>query len=153
MSDRVKTSVDQERFLRAENFTKDGHYQAFTLTIAKVIPGGEIIYENGMPADMALAFEKTDKVYVLNRTNYRLIKQMHGSNAASWVGRKITLTPAAVRFGSETCLGLRVRIPDGMTVSKGVSKHYGRDLDGHPVNPGMATGSAAASRQDGDIDF
>lgn len=46
--------------------------------------------------EKCLAFEKTDKVLVLNITNYRILAMNFGDDEESWAGNKVTLV---VRYG------------------------------------------------------
>lgn len=56
-----------------------------------------------------VAFEKTEKQLVLNKTNGECIKAMFGRNTDDWIGKRVTFYPATVdAFGEET-QAIRVR--------------------------------------------
>lgn len=121
------------RFIYAEDFTRDGKYVDVTLTIEEVLPAGSVQYANGKPAPSSLRFDKTEKLYVLNKTNYRILKQMFGSKPSEWTGRKITLYPAKGKSFGEDVLWLRIRYPQDMPVRKNVKDQLGQDLTGKEV--------------------
>lgn len=70
----------------------------------KVNKDGERVRIRGI-----IAFEKTEKQLVLNKTNGECLKAMFGRNTDAWVGKRVTFYPATVdAFGEET-LAIRVR--------------------------------------------
>lgn len=71
-----------------------------TLTIAAVdletLEG-----ETGPQKKGVVAFEKTDKMLALNKTNGICLKEMFGKKVQSWIGKRVTLMPA-MWSGDET---------------------------------------------------
>lgn len=77
-----------------------------TLTI-KSVKAEEI--DDKMKA--VIAFENTKKQMVMNRTNAEAIKLCFGRELDNWVGKRITIYPAAMKdpFGDGEITALRVR--------------------------------------------
>lgn len=51
----------------------------------------ELIGDKGAQIKGLIAFEKTEKMLALNKTNGTLIKAMFGSKVQQWVGKRVTL--------------------------------------------------------------
>lgn len=113
------------------------HSDPVTLAIADAIPPGTEKSADGRLIDRPIiAFEKTDKRFILSKTNERLVKAMHGSKPRSWTGQPITLTvrylPKA--FGETNVPTVRVVLPDGVPMPMACRKHYGQ---AQPISGGQ----------------
>ena len=53
--------------------------------------------------------EETEKLWILNRTNFKTIAELYGENSDDWLGHKVQIYPTEVAFGSEMKLAIRVR--------------------------------------------
>lgn len=61
---------------------------------------------------VAIHFEETPKVLICNRTNFKIISQVLGSEESDdWNGKKITLVNTDVEFKGETVAAIRVKKP------------------------------------------
>lgn len=98
-----------------------GHYDLdgrdVTLVIAAV-EGGELRRPGTTETKRApiLAFERTKKRLVLNKTNLTTIGTMFGSyKSEDWIGRRITLYATKTKFGKATvdCIRVRPTVPSG----------------------------------------
>jgi hypothetical protein len=56
-----------------------------------------------------LHFNKTDKRFILNKTNGKIIAALYGTDADKWVGKPITLYATKASFGGEQVDAIRVR--------------------------------------------
>ena len=56
-----------------------------------------------------LYFRGNKKGLVLNKTNAKVIAELHGDDLDDWIGKQITLYEAEVQFGNDTVAGIRVR--------------------------------------------
>lgn len=93
------------RFLKAGDFKgKDVTLTITGVTIEKLPQntGGERV--RGI-----LAFDKTEKQLVLNRTNGECIKAMFGRDTDKWIGKRLTLFPMDMGDSSFGDLAIRVR--------------------------------------------
>jgi len=57
-----------------------------------------------------LYFNETKKGLVLNKTNSKTIKSLHGPETDAWVGKQITLFTTEVDFAGDQILAIRVRL-------------------------------------------
>ena len=70
-----------------------------TLTIAGIDAPGTVQRADKSKIDKpVLRFEKAKKGFVLNKTNMRLIRMMHGNDMARWVGKSVTLYPTTCQM-------------------------------------------------------
>ncbi len=74
-----------------------------------------------------LTFAKARKKFILNKTNERLIKSLHGGKASAWIGNTITLGVRYLdkAFGDTNVPTIRVIAPDGHPIPKAALKFYG----------------------------
>jgi hypothetical protein len=72
-----------------------------TLTIADV-KLEELIGDKGAQIKGIISFDRTDKQFVLNKTNGICIKEMFGKKVQEWVGKRITLMPSL--WNGDDCL-------------------------------------------------
>ena len=56
-----------------------------------------------------LWFTKTDKGFVLNKTNARMIASLHGGETDNWVGKHIVVGTESVSFRGNITPAIRVR--------------------------------------------
>ena len=78
-----------------------------------------------------LWFTKTDKGFVLNKTNAKMIASLHGSDTDDWVGKHIALGTESVAFRGNVAPALRVRghVPTG----NGQAQEHAPEPDRVPV--------------------
>ena len=71
--------------------------------------------DGGKEQRPVLWFTKTDKGFVLNKTNANMIASLHGSETDTWVGKLITLGTENVSFRGNIAPAIRVRghVPNG----------------------------------------
>ncbi len=87
-----------QQYLRAEHLMHGGKYIAATVTVSGVIEDCPIKRGDKDGVTTGLAFEKSDKVLGLNRTNYSLCCWETGEGKPElWIGRKIMLVVRLVR--------------------------------------------------------
>lgn len=84
-----------------------------TLTIKRVAAGkviGEKARETKKPI---VEFEETDRKFVLNKTNGKIIAAMYGTDADKWTGKRVTLYPTTTNMGGEVveCIRARQTVP------------------------------------------
>ena len=82
----------------------------FVLTIKKV--GNEMVTgEGGKKEECTVAhFAEPQKPMILNKTNMKAIEKLYGTPfIEEWVGRKIQVFAAKVKFGKDIVDGLRIR--------------------------------------------
>lgn len=91
------------RFLKAGEFQR----RDVTLTIARV-QLEELEGAKGKENKAIIAFRETPKQLVLNKTNGLSIKAMFGRETDNWVGKRVTLYPAEIKF-EDSDLAIRVR--------------------------------------------
>ena len=65
-------------------------------------------FEDG--AKPVLWFEETKKAWILNRTNFLSIAQLHGDDTHDWMGKRIVLFATEVSFRGTPTMGIRVRL-------------------------------------------
>lgn len=131
-------------------FLKSGEFKGLdvTLTIQKIfleeMPDEKT---GGVRAKGIIAFEKTPKQWVLNKTNATCLRAMFGVETDEWIGKRVTLYPAPYTdpFTGELGTAIRVRGSPDITVSKPVEiKMHKR----RPVSVTMiTTGKKTAPQQ------
>jgi hypothetical protein len=78
-----------EQYLRAEHLLRDGKYIAAQVKISGIVEGCPL---NNGKETMGLAFEKSDKVLGLNKTNYNMLCWELGDGIPQlWVGKSVLL--------------------------------------------------------------
>lgn len=95
-----------------------------------------------------LTFEGTKKAMVMNRTNAEAIKLMFGRETEQWLGKRITIFPAAMKdpFGDGEITAIRVRGSPDITEAKSATIQRGRKTLKVSVRP---TGKGAAPASNG----
>ena len=134
----VKDNPDS-RFLHAEDLLQDGEWRQYTLTIAKVIPPGELTYENKqVENNYVLQFkEGTGKMLALSaKCNRRIMPYATGTaDPKNWVGKRIVVYAARGNwFKEENLAAVRIRPLPGAR-PKLSAKDVGVDLTGTKVKP------------------
>lgn len=80
-----------------------------TVQIAKVVPG-KLGHTGGPRSKKPIVyFERAEKALPLNKTNGLIVAALYGTDAAKWVGQRITLYPTTTQFGGATVDCIRVR--------------------------------------------
>lgn len=54
-------------------------------------------------------FNETPKKLVLNKTNAKIISEIHGDDTNMWVGKQVSLYPTTTKFGRKTVDCIRIR--------------------------------------------
>lgn len=74
------------------------------------------IGKNGEQMEGVVIFlEGTDKLFVLNVTNFGVIKGIHGDDPEAWKGKQITIFPTTTRFGPDPrhpCIRIKNKDPE-----------------------------------------
>ena len=58
----------------------------------------------------AVAFSKTNKLFILNKVNSNVIAKVYGKDTDGWIGREIVLYPTEVEFQGAMVEAIRVRV-------------------------------------------
>ena len=81
-----------------------------------------------------LTFRDKKKRFVLNKTNYRLLKTLLGSDVSKWAGQGVNLQrrylDAKHAFGQENEMCVRIIPPNGTPIPKSARDYIGTK---HPV--------------------
>lgn len=80
-----------------------------TLTIESVVIEDLQIRGGAKEAKPIIKFAETPKKLVCNKTNADSIATMYGSEAESWLGKRITLYPTKTQCGRNTVDCIRIR--------------------------------------------
>jgi hypothetical protein len=59
---------------------------------------------------LIIAFRKTDKKFVCNKTNAGTIGKLYGDDTDGWAGQRITLMPREVEFQGDMVWAIRVSL-------------------------------------------
>ncbi len=101
-----------------------------TLTISGVVPPGVERDKNGKGKEIdkpILSFERTEKRFILGKTNKRILTAIHGKRASEWIGKKVTLCvrylPEA--FGEKWVPTARIMPPSNIPLPMNCRKHFG----------------------------
>jgi hypothetical protein len=83
-----------------------------TITITKV-EGRKLKSERGEQLKPVIYFEGSDKAFVGNKTNGKIIAAMYGNHTEDWVGKRITIYGTTTSVGGEVkdCIRVRPGIP------------------------------------------
>ena len=73
-----------------------------TLTVASVFKDELKMRGGKSETKPVLSFRETKKKLVLNKTNADSIAEMYGTEAAEWVGQRVTFYPTKTQCGRET---------------------------------------------------
>ncbi len=128
------------RFIHGEELQKLGKYVEIPLVVksvaakdtAKTLPRikgkpDTAIAIKGYP----VAFEKTDRILVLNVTNTKLARAAFETNdTAQWLGRNMVLYARMLEdvLGQPNIICVRIRVPAGLPVPFIHPRHMGKDL-------------------------
>jgi hypothetical protein len=80
-----------------------------TLTIADVKFDELMLVGGRKQTKPVMSFEKTPKLFVVNKTNGKTIAGLYGGEMRAWAGKRITLYPTKTKCGRETVDCVRVR--------------------------------------------
>ena len=93
------------QYLKQEDIDHD-----IVLTIARVEMTELQRPDGGVETKPVMQFKDSEKVLVLNVSNWDSIEELYGPESDSWPGKQITLfVDADVRFGGKRVGGIRVR--------------------------------------------
>jgi hypothetical protein len=70
---------------------------------------------------LLLTFVGQSKSFVVNRTNYDAIAELHGDETDQWPGKRIELYPAKANLGGRSVDCVRVRAPVGDTFDNAIA--------------------------------
>ena len=78
--------------------------------------------------DPILVFDKTEREMILNKTNYYIIKLLHGPNATDWLGKTVTVGKRYLKnfMGATNVPCLRIIPPTGTKLIKSVNDQMGQ---------------------------
>jgi len=80
------------------------------VTIAAIEPRHELARtDNSKEHKPVVLFRETQKAFVMNKTNARLIASVHGNELSGWVGKQIVLTTAKVSAFGKVHNAIRVK--------------------------------------------
>lgn len=84
-----------------------------TLTIKAVTMEEMLTHDNKTVSKPVAWFERTNKGFVMNATNARVIANLYGDNTDGWTGQRISIYPTQVKaFGKmQDCIRVREEIP------------------------------------------
>lgn len=90
-------------------FIKAGQFKGIDVTMQiKTVAIEELPKQGGTETKGVIGFEQTPKQWVLNKTNGLCLKGMFGRDTGEWIGKRVTLYPAAIQF-EDSDLAIRVR--------------------------------------------
>jgi hypothetical protein len=132
--DNAMRGVFSGNFLDATDILKvaGGHVR---LTIKDIVPPNTERDSANKVIDKAIIeFEKAKKRLILNTTNAKVIKIMHGDKVSGWRGKEITLGVRYLKaaFGQKNVPVIRVIPPDDMPTTFGMRKNMGREQPYRP---------------------
>lgn len=131
-----KTDSYGSRFLYSEDLLFKQEYKTVQVTIAEVIPPGELEAADGRQiGKWSLRFEGKDKLLVLCKTNVGLIHHILGNPpGADWVGEKLTLQVRLVEAFGDQVAAIRVMPPNGCKVRKSLLDRLGKKAEWQGAN-------------------
>lgn len=132
-------------FLEGIDLLKDGVWVEAHPVIQDIIPAGElrddkgklVTHGDGSPIETpAVIYEKSEKVHILNKTNYNFMRLLFGTeDTGQWIGQRVTLYAAQGNwFGQQNQCALRVRLPADRPIPSRFRKQLGEDLTGKKIN-------------------
>ena len=86
-----------------------------TVEIAVVHKEGTQKAANGrLIQELIIGFKQTEKQFILNKTNERIIRSIYGTKTSEWIGKPLTLCVRYLEeaFGEKDVPSLRVVPPD-----------------------------------------
>jgi hypothetical protein len=78
------------------------------------VHGGEFTGQQGRKSRKPfVSFEGYEKVFLLNKTNGKIIAGLYGPKTEAWIGKLLTLFPTTTTLGSDTvdCIRVRPSVP------------------------------------------
>lgn len=117
-----------ETYLRAEHLLRNGRYVAARVTIADIVEDCPIKRGDKDATTTGLAFEKSDKILGLNKTNVSLLCWELGEGKPSdWIGKQITLAVRLVANKKATEPAIRIW-PKVMPPNDRIRKFMGSEI-------------------------
>ena len=109
-----------------------------TVEITKCVQG-ELRNKQGKDRKPIVHLKGTEKTFPLCKTNADAIANMYGPKVSAWVGKRITIYPTMVPFGSQMVAAIRIRpgVPAASKKSEAV--------ESQPVDEAMRAAQAAAA--------
>lgn len=107
------------KFLRAANIEKP--------VDVTIVECGEEKFENGETADIRpwVKFDELEKPLVLNRTNFKAIADIAGSeNMNEWAGTVVNLFVIKVQYKREVYDAIRIREPQGRSKKSKIDQAF-----------------------------
>lgn len=119
-----------EGFIASDDigYTEKGGNE-ISLKIDHVSNDGSVIDSRGVIVEHPVVyFTGAKKGFVLNRTNERICRLLHGKRFADWTGKEITLGVRFVNaFGERNVPVIRILPPKGIPLPFGVRKWVGKE--------------------------
>jgi len=85
--------------------------RSITITIEAIKPREPVKMLGGKSEErVVVSMVGKDKAWILNKTNARLLAQVHGPEVTGWVGKTVVLRGELVRFGKDMVDGIRVDV-------------------------------------------
>ena len=126
-------------YLRAEHLLKGGRYATVKVTIENIIEDCPIKRGDKDASTIGLAFQKSDKILGLNRTNHSLVCwELGEGRPQDWVGKSITLVVRLVRNKKVVEPAIRVwptKPHPNIRVREQMGTEITEDWYGKPANP------------------
>lgn len=117
-----------QQYLRAEHLLHKGRYVAARVTIKDIVTDCPIKKGDKDGFTTGIAFEKSDKVLGLNKTNFSMICWSTGEGKPeAWIGKQITLVVRLVRNRKVIEPGIRVW-PDKPMPNSRVREQLGEEI-------------------------
>jgi hypothetical protein len=133
----IRPAIEHRRFIEALDLIARG--RDATLRVAGVIPAGKELDGAKRPIRKPiLAFDRTDRRLILNKTAIDTLVLMFGSRASAWVGKSITLTVRLIddAYGQDNLPVVRIVLPTNPPAPYSLRKRFGRPLN--PQDPPAA---------------
>ena len=115
--------MSKEKFKYAKAYPSDylrnldlgGKVQTVTITDWRYCDETDIGKNGEQMEGIGIFLTKTEKLFVLNVTNYGTIEGLHGHDPEEWKGKKITIYPTTCRFGRDPkhpCIRIKNKDPE-----------------------------------------
>jgi hypothetical protein len=124
----MKTSdIFKSKYLKADDF--DEGPEVFTIEAVTIEKVGEKKEQK-----LCVAFEETDKLFLVNKTNAEAISKLYGDETDEWPGNRITLGQREVDMKGKPVLAIRVSIKKPAAAAK-PEKKAGKKVEPKKVDP------------------
>lgn len=100
--------------------------QAVSVEIESIaMPGTEQDSRKKVIDKAIVTFKGATKRFILNKTNYRVLKGMFGKDHNGWIGQTIQLQRRYITFRGEPAMGIRIIPPKGTILPLSVVSQMG----------------------------